>query len=154
MLRLLLFLFVGGLAMAAPDVRRPIFLLILGDGRTLTNVTIVSYAHSAVMAKWDGGRGTIPYELFSQEWQKALEPMRPPPASVSVRPPPPPPAPAAPAGAKDGTGAAGPEGEASAPGAATETGTGETEKALAGLAAEIADLRARLEKIEKRLRQI
>lgn len=68
-------------ALCAVDLNKPIAELSLADGRTLKNVTFVSYASSAIMAKWDGGRGTISYDLLPEGIASAAEKMRPRPSS-------------------------------------------------------------------------
>lgn len=65
----------------------------LKDGTVLQNVKFVSYAATSVMAKWDGGRGTIPYAQLPVEMQEAMkeyipEPSAPIPTSISVEPDP------------------------------------------------------------------
>lgn len=83
----LLFAFVvaGSFAFAAVDINKPIAELTLKDGRLLKSVEIVSFASSSVMAKWEGGRGTIPYDSFPAEYKDALVKMRP--AAKSPAPP-------------------------------------------------------------------
>ncbi len=81
-------------AAAEPDLRRPIAEVSLKDGRTLKNVSIVSFASASVMAKWDGGRGTIAYDAFPDEWQLELNKQRPRQPTKAAQPPrviPPPP---------------------------------------------------------------
>ncbi len=68
------------------DVKAPIPELRLTDGTVLHNVVLVSYATSAAMAKWDGGRGTIQYANMPPDLLAALRSRIPQPA-----PPPPPP---------------------------------------------------------------
>jgi len=66
------------LAIADPiDLKAPIPLLLLKDGRELRNVQIVSYATDTVMAKWERGRGTLPYSMLPQEIAEAAILMRP-----------------------------------------------------------------------------
>lgn len=83
----LLFLFAVAALAADPNLNKPIAELKLRDGRTLKNVQLISYAASAVMAKWEGGRGTLRYEDFPDEYQTALTAERPK-ASAYVAPPP------------------------------------------------------------------
>lgn len=85
---LFLFAWVGVLAVNAAeiDLNKTIASLALGDGRILTNVSIVSYAPTALMAKWDGGRGTISYELFPADYTSALSKRRPNAAPVNAAP--------------------------------------------------------------------
>lgn len=45
----------------------------LKDGSVLQNVKFVSYAATAVMARWDGGRGTIPYKQLPDDIQEAMK---------------------------------------------------------------------------------
>src|SRR5476651_1916092 len=52
----------------------------LQDGRVLKNVTLVSFGTATVMAKWDGGRGTIAYALLPSDVQSELKSKVPPPA--------------------------------------------------------------------------
>jgi hypothetical protein len=56
----------------------------LKDGRVLQNVKIVSYGTSTVMAKWDGGRGTIPYKQLPDDFQEAMKAYMPPPPIVEA----------------------------------------------------------------------
>lgn len=39
----------------------------LADGRTLKQVEFVSYSTTAVMARWEGGRGQLKYELLPND---------------------------------------------------------------------------------------
>jgi len=68
----LLLAFVVCSAFADVDLNKTIAELPLKDGRSLKNVVLVSYSPSVVMAKWDGGRGTIAYEQFPDEYQQNL----------------------------------------------------------------------------------
>jgi hypothetical protein len=68
----LLVVLAASAAFAAVDLNKPIVELTLKDGRILKNVVLVSYATSAVMAKWDGGRGTIAYDQFPEIYKGAL----------------------------------------------------------------------------------
>ena len=54
------------------DPRKEIAELRLKDGTVLHHVQIVSFSSTAAMARWDEGRGTIPYEKFPEEWQEEL----------------------------------------------------------------------------------
>ena len=74
---IILFIVLAIHALGAVDLNKPISELKLKDGRTLKNVLVVGFASSAVTAKWDGGRGTIAYELFPAEYSKELESHRP-----------------------------------------------------------------------------
>lgn len=64
---------------AAPtvDLSAPIPEVKLSNGRVLKNVTFVSYAATAIMAKWDGGRGTINYDQLTPETLSAIQHLRP-----------------------------------------------------------------------------
>ena len=42
-------------------------MVVLKDGRVLKNVTFVASGSSTAMAKWDGGRGTIPLDLLPDD---------------------------------------------------------------------------------------
>jgi hypothetical protein len=139
MKRIILFLAFSVGATAAPDLRRSIAVLTLKDGRILNNVTIVSYASSAVMAKWDGGRGTIQYQQFPDDWRNELEPMRPKPSPTQVR-------------VQPTVTISTPETAAARSDNTAPSGGGELEKMMAQQAADIAALRTRLDAIEKRLR--
>ena len=66
---------------AAVDIAKPIAELKLKDGRTLKNVTIVTFNASYVMAKWDGGRGTIRYEQMPDDLRAVMPNQRPNPAA-------------------------------------------------------------------------
>jgi hypothetical protein len=59
------------------DLNRPIPSLTLRNGKVLQDVTLVSFSATAVMAKWNGGRGTIAYDDFPSAYQKSLERVRP-----------------------------------------------------------------------------
>ncbi len=50
------------IASADADLTHPIAALVLKDGRRLKNAMFVSYSSTGVMAKWDGGRGTIMFD--------------------------------------------------------------------------------------------
>ena len=50
------------IASADADLTHPIAELVLKDGRRLKNAMFVSYSSTGVMAKWDGGRGTIMFD--------------------------------------------------------------------------------------------
>ncbi|WP_158277328.1 hypothetical protein [Opitutus sp. ER46] len=71
---------------AGIDLRAPIPELQLSDGTVLHNVLFVSYATSAAMAKWDGGRGTIQYANLPPDVLAAMRSRIP-----QAAPPPPPP---------------------------------------------------------------
>jgi len=60
-----------------PDVYGVVPELQLRDGRILQNVKFAAFGASTVMAKWDGGRGTIKYADLPEEYQKAMYPLRP-----------------------------------------------------------------------------
>jgi len=75
--RLFLVFALAVVASAGVDLSKSIPSLALKDGRTLENVTLVSYGSKAVMAKWDGGRGTLAYELFPEDYAPALASNRP-----------------------------------------------------------------------------
>jgi hypothetical protein len=77
MRRLLLGLLAVTAAHAASPFDQPIARLVLTDGRTLANVQIVSFASSAVMAKWEGGRGTISYQSLPPDLLRAAQRYRP-----------------------------------------------------------------------------
>ncbi|MBS0664355.1 MAG: retroviral-like aspartic protease family protein [Verrucomicrobia bacterium] len=82
-------------AMAAVDLNRELPQLALKDGRVLSRVRIVRYSEQVVMARWDGGAGTLAYAnlpdpVIAAIEQAHLRPVpKPPPAA-----PKPPPAPA------------------------------------------------------------
>lgn len=78
---LALLLLFAAAVFAAPNLNKPIAELKLNNGRVLKNVEIISYASSAVMAKWEGGRGTLRYEDFPDEYQTALATERPKPST-------------------------------------------------------------------------
>lgn len=58
----------------------------LTDGRILKQVTLVAFSPTAVMAKWEGGRGTLAYEKFPAEYHAALAKRRDPNAEYVSRP--------------------------------------------------------------------
>lgn len=64
-------------AVEAIDLTKPLAELRLKDGRLLKNVTFTSYAASAIMAKWDGGRGTIQYDVLPANVAAAASAKRP-----------------------------------------------------------------------------
>lgn len=80
-----LFLIAGliGAALAAEDKPAPVNLgepiptLVLKDGRVLNDLKIISYGSSTVMARWDGGQGTIAYTAFPDAVRQAAEARRP-----------------------------------------------------------------------------
>lgn len=135
-MRTLLFLVLCSAAFAAPNFQRTIPLIRLQDGRVLREVSIVSFASTVVMAKWVDGQGTIPYQLFPADWREALEPMRP----------------RATAGKPRGEAAPAVTAERKVE-AAAGSDTAALEALVAQQAAEIADLRKRVETLEKRFRQ-
>jgi pimeloyl-ACP methyl ester carboxylesterase len=59
-----------------PNLRNPLPTVALKDGRTIHNVIIVSFGSSAVMAKWEGGRGTLGYDLLPDEIRNAALQLR------------------------------------------------------------------------------
>lgn len=61
--------------------------VVLSDGTILHNVKIVSFGNVAVMAKWDGGRGTIPYDALPPEIRQAVEPKKAAAAPQAAAPP-------------------------------------------------------------------
>lgn len=76
--RLLFFLLIASASIfGAVDVSKPISSISLRDGRVLKDVQIVSFASTAIMAKWEGGRGTISYDLLPAEITDAIAPLRP-----------------------------------------------------------------------------
>jgi len=83
---LCLFLFVI-LAASAPASFKPgtpIDEISLKNGRVLKNVQLVSFATTAAMAKWDGGRGTIPYSDLPDDFVKELKQFIPVPAAAAT----------------------------------------------------------------------
>lgn len=78
--RLFWMLAVSALAAAIPfhasadelDVRSVIPELQLKDGQTLRNVKFVDYGATLLMARWDGGRGTISYDTLPDDWMGAV----------------------------------------------------------------------------------
>lgn len=136
-MRTLLFLVLCSAAVAAQNFQRTIPLIKLQDGRVLREVSIVSFASTVVMAKWADGQGTIPYQLFPVEWREALEPMRP---RASAARPRSEPVAAAVAERRNEV-------------AAVATDTAGMEAIVAQQAAEIAELRKRVETLEKRFKQ-
>ena len=84
-LHVILWFACAALLSAAVDLNKPIAELKLKDGRALKNVQIVAFASSAVTAKWDGGRGTIAYDLFPAEYGEILADRR---AKATLPPPP------------------------------------------------------------------
>lgn len=136
-MRTLLFLVLCSAALAAQNFQRTIPLIRLQDGRVLREVSIVSFASTVVMAKWADGQGTIPYQLFPVEWREALEPMRPRASAGKPR--------------SDAAITAVNERKVEAGAAAPDSAA--VEALVAQQAAEIADLRKRVETLEKRFRQ-
>lgn len=76
MRRILQLVLTAALACAAPP-HDLIPHIKLEDGRELKNFQIVSFASTAVMAKWEGGRGTVPYEKLPKHLRAAAEKQRP-----------------------------------------------------------------------------
>lgn len=79
----------GGLAPAHEksepiDLKNPLPTVVLKDGRTLHNLKIVSFGGSTIMAKWDGGCGTIAYAALPDEVRKVAELSRPAPPKSPV----------------------------------------------------------------------
>ena len=140
-MRIFFFLALCSASIAAQNFQRTIPQIKLQDGRVLREVSIVSFASSVVMAKWADGQGTIPYQLFPSDWRDALEPMRP---RASTGKPHSDPA---------GTSAVVMAAERKAETAATGSDPAATEALITQQAAEIADLRKRIEALEKRFRQ-
>lgn len=58
----------------------------LTDGRILQNVRIVGFGSTAVMARWDGGRGTLAYGLLPEDLRRAAEGKRPAPQAATPAP--------------------------------------------------------------------
>ncbi len=73
--------FFGAARLPAQDLPKSFAELHLTDGRVLTNVQLVGFSRSAVMAKWDGGRGTLAYTLFPESLQDGLAKAKPAPDS-------------------------------------------------------------------------
>lgn len=136
-MRTLIFLILCSAALAAPNFQRTTPQLRLQDGRVLREVSIVSFASTVVMAKWAGGQGTIPYQLFPADWRDALEPMRPRASSAKPR--------------TESVVAAVAERKAEVAAAASDVAG--LEALVAQQSAEIADLRKRVETLEQRFRQ-
>src|SRR5687767_10031984 len=68
---------------AVVDISKPIAELVLKDGRTLKNVVFVSYSTSAIMARWEGGRGTISYDVLPVDVGDSVKKMRPKPTPAT-----------------------------------------------------------------------
>jgi dipeptidyl aminopeptidase/acylaminoacyl peptidase len=66
------------------NLKEPLPMVVLKDGSVLHHVKIVSFGSSTVMARWDEGRGTIPYETFPDDVRKAAERFRPVPSESAV----------------------------------------------------------------------
>jgi pimeloyl-ACP methyl ester carboxylesterase len=66
------------------NLNEPLSKVVLKDGSVLHHVKIVSFGNSTVMAKWDEGRGTIPYETLPDDVRKAAERRRPVPSESPV----------------------------------------------------------------------
>jgi hypothetical protein len=137
MIRTLLFLVLCSAACAAQNFQRTIPSLKLQDGRVLREVSIVSFASTVVMAKWADGQGTIPYQLFPAEWREALEPMRPRPSAAKPR----------------GESAVAAVAERKAEVVVVAADIAAVESLVSQQAAEIAELKKRVETLEKRFRQ-
>lgn len=60
-----------------PDVYSVIPELHLRDGSVLQNVKFVGFGATTAMAKWDGGRGTIKYADLPEDYQRAMDQLRP-----------------------------------------------------------------------------
>ncbi len=63
------------------NLRDPLPNVALRDGRILHNVRIVGFGNTTVVARWEGGRGTIAYDQLPDEIRKAAElskPVQPP----------------------------------------------------------------------------
>lgn len=70
-----------------PELAAVIPALHLKDGRVLAHVRIVAFADKTVMAKWDGGMGTIAYVILPDSIRALAESQRPPaqsPAEVAA----------------------------------------------------------------------
>ena len=77
-MRLFLFsAFLISSVIAQPNLNHRISELKLRDGRVLEDVQVTGFASAAVIARWNGGRGTIPYELFPAEYESVLSSIRP-----------------------------------------------------------------------------
>ncbi len=85
---LLLLALLGPVVHAAVDLSAVVPAVALKDGRVLTQVRIVGYSEHVLVAKWDGGRGTLAYDNLPTDLAAAIEQaqLRPIP-----KPPPPPP---------------------------------------------------------------
>jgi pimeloyl-ACP methyl ester carboxylesterase len=66
------------------DLNSPLPIVVLKDGRTLHNLKIVSFGSSTIMARWDGGRGTIAYAALPDEVRKVAEVSRPAPSKYPI----------------------------------------------------------------------
>jgi hypothetical protein len=62
-----------GAPAAATLIGKPIATLGLTDGRVLHNVVIVGFSSTAVMARWDGGRGTIMFDVLPADVRSLVE---------------------------------------------------------------------------------
>jgi hypothetical protein len=69
------------------NISKPIPELILRNGRSYKNVSFVSYAVNVVSVKWDGGAGTIAYDLLPDGVRKAAEAKRPKAETSRKKPP-------------------------------------------------------------------
>jgi hypothetical protein len=67
-------------------VGRPIPELRLTDGRVLQSVTVVTVGPSVVMAKWDGGRGSIPFALLPDDARAYYATIAPKPVATQPEP--------------------------------------------------------------------
>lgn len=60
----------------AVNFNQPIRELRLFDGRTLSNVFVMSVGENHLAARWRGGQGNIPYDLLPEEYREAATKMR------------------------------------------------------------------------------
>ncbi len=74
----------AGEPVAPAVISTPIPTLELTNGRILRNVVIVAYGSTTVMARWDGGRGTIPYAILPTDIRSVAEHSRPVPSTPTV----------------------------------------------------------------------
>lgn len=80
----LAFAFAHTALVAAVDLTKPVGELTLRDGRTLKNVSFIGYSPTAIVAKWDGGRGTISYDALPADVATAAKAMRPAPSTAKA----------------------------------------------------------------------
>ena len=71
----LLFLLTTACCIAGVDLSKPIDRLELKNGTVLMHVQFVAYGAETVMAEWQGGRGTIRYEMLPKEIEKKAREM-------------------------------------------------------------------------------